>query len=53
MMLNRKVLEGYYGGVNISSMAQYKLCEKGKYCPPGTAASKVNQLTCLRGYFCP
>ena len=52
-MLNSKVEEGFYGDVNISARAQYKLCEKGNYCPPGTAATKVKQLDCLKGYFCP
>jgi hypothetical protein len=52
-MLTSKVEEGFYGDVKISSKAEYKLCEKGNYCPPGTATSKVKQLDCLNGYFCP
>jgi hypothetical protein len=52
-MLNSKVLKGYYGGDAISGFHDYKLCERGNYCPPGTAESKVKQLDCLKGFFCP
>jgi len=53
VMLSSKVEEGFYGNVNISQKAQFKLCERGNYCPRGTADSKVKQLDCLKGYFCP
>jgi len=53
IMLNSKVKRGYYGGTGIQGMEDYKLCERGNYCPPATAASKVKQLDCLKGFFCP
>jgi len=53
IMLNQKVLPGYYGGYNITGYPEFNLCLEGKYCPAGTAASKVKQLDCLRGFFCP
>ena len=52
-MLNSKVTAGYYGGYNITGLAEYNLCVAGKYCPLGTAVSKVRQLDCLKGFFCP
>jgi hypothetical protein len=52
-MLNSKVASGYYGGYNITGIAEFNLCLEGKYCPAGTALSKVKQLDCLRGFFCP
>jgi hypothetical protein len=52
-MLNSKVSMGYYGGYNITGLAEFNLCLEGKYCPAGTAFSKVKQLDCLRGFFCP
>ena len=52
-MLNAKVLTGYYGGYDITGMAEYRICPPRKYCPAATAESKVRQLDCLRGFFCP
>ena len=53
IMLNSKVEKGYFGGYNITGFAEFNLCKRGKYCPPGTATSKVEQLDCLQGFFCP
>ena len=53
IMLNSKVAAGYYGGYKITGLAEYNLCVAGKYCPLGTAVSKVRQLDCLKGFFCP
>jgi hypothetical protein len=52
-MLNQKVFPGYYGGYNITGLAEFYLCPAGKYCPSGTAASKVAQQECLKNYYCP
>jgi hypothetical protein len=41
-MLNNRVEKGYYGNQNITGLPRFFLCNKGKYCPGGTAASKVN-----------
>ena len=52
-MLQSQVERGYFGGYSISGKAEYFLCPEGKYCPDATAESKVAQLDCLRGFFCP
>jgi hypothetical protein len=52
-MLGNQVPTGYFAGQEVQGFADYSLCKRGKYCPIGTAKSKVNQLDCLGGYFCP
>ena len=52
-MLSSVVLTGYFGANGASGLKDFFLCKPGKYCPAGTAMSKVQQLDCLRGYFCP
>jgi hypothetical protein len=53
IMLNSKVKRGFYGAEGVSGIQDYMLCEAGNYCPAGTAKSKVKQLDCLKGFFCP
>ena len=53
IMLESKVERGFYGDYNITGKAEFFLCDDGKYCPIGTAASKVKQLDCPSGFFCP
>ena len=44
---------GYYGDYNITGKGEFLLCPVGKYCPIGTAGSKVLQSECQTNFYCP